>query len=206
VDGVGVGVGRQPYGAHEALGAPLDAVPPVALVLGGALPLPADLEHLLLLHLHLHLVAAHPGEVRHEHVRRRRLLPVHARRRERRQAQRRRRERRQRDGIHERLQDVDAHRLDDLRAAAGARAALLLALLLASQHAGDHRHAGRLPCLSLRTLCVCWSSALTWWWLGYWLLGLDRLCAHLLLDDAELAAIPCPIYRRGEQRNTCLVT
>jgi hypothetical protein len=152
---VRAGVGRQPHDAQEALGAALDAVPPVVLLRvlggGGALPLPADPEHLLLLHLHLHLVAPHAGEVCHEHVRRWRLLPVHARRRrEWRHARRRRRERRQRDGLHERLQDVDAHRFHlrrrttaVRRAPAAALLVLVLALVLlpAAEHARDHRHA-----------------------------------------------------------------
>jgi hypothetical protein len=149
---VRAGVGRQPHDVQEALGAALDAVPPVVLLRvlggGGALPLPADPEHLLLLHLHLHLVAPHAGEVCHEHVRRRRLLPVHARRRrEWRHAQHRRRERR----APERLQDVDAHRFHlrrrttaGRRAPAAALLVLVLALLVllpAAEHARDHRHA-----------------------------------------------------------------
>lgn len=72
-----LGVLRQPEPPQEPPAAPLHPVPLVVLLLLLLpAPLPADLEHPAVLHLHLHLLLLHPREVRLEHVRLRRLLPV----------------------------------------------------------------------------------------------------------------------------------
>ena len=73
------GVLRQPEAAEEAAAATLHAVPLVVLVLLLLRPLAADLKHPPLLDLHLHLFLLQPREIRFEHVRLRRLLPVDAR-------------------------------------------------------------------------------------------------------------------------------
>jgi hypothetical protein len=75
---LGLGVLGEAEAPHELAAAALHAVPLVALVLLLPAALPADEQHVAVLHLHLHLLLLHAGEVGLEHVRLGRLLPVDA--------------------------------------------------------------------------------------------------------------------------------
>ncbi|CAN1150643.1 hypothetical protein LINPERPRIM_LOCUS18089 [Linum perenne] len=67
---------RQPKPPHELPAAPLHPVPRIVLVLLLHVPLPAYLQHPILLHLHFNLLLLQPRHVRLEHVRLGCLLPV----------------------------------------------------------------------------------------------------------------------------------
>ncbi|CAN1167061.1 hypothetical protein LINPERPRIM_LOCUS34581 [Linum perenne] len=75
---------RQPKPPHELPAAPLNSVPRIVLILLLHVPLPADLQHPIVLHFDLHFLLLHPRQIRLEHVRLRRLLPVNSSARERR--------------------------------------------------------------------------------------------------------------------------
>ena len=73
-----LGILRQPEPPQETATAAFDAVPVICLLLQVSGSLAADLQHSPLL-LHLHLFLLQPRQIRLEHVRLRRLLPVDVR-------------------------------------------------------------------------------------------------------------------------------